>query len=507
MNQRIVKLYKLFPFRDSDFLIRHFQFPCRISTHLFLRLLALVYLIAFASLWPQIHGLIGSEGILPLPETLTLIKERLGYSGIWQFPMLFYIASSDTALSIACAGGILLAITVLFLPGLWPGWFLLWAGYLSLSTAGRDFLSFQWDALLLETGFLTLFLIPLRSTPTHTPEPPALTANLYRWLLFRLIFASGVVKLTSGDPTWRDLTALTYHYQTQPLPNPIAWYVHQLPDTMQQLSCAGVLFIELLVPFFIFAPRKVRHIAGILLIALQLLITATGNYTFFNLLTIALCLWLFDDSFWPARLKNHLLFTPRRTRRHIHRILIPFATLVLLLSMYLFTRSTLRTQPSWPKAVTSLYATLAPFHVVNSYGLFASMTTERPEIILEGSEDGITWQAYEFDYKAGDLAHSLPIVAPHQPRLDWQMWFAALRTARQTPWFIQFCQRILEGSPSVHNLLAHNPFPDVPPPYFRAQLYLYEFTTPHERSQTGQIWKRTLKGSYLPAVRNPFLSP
>ena len=270
---------------------------CRISAHLFLRLLAFIYLIAFASLWSQIHGLIGSQGILPLPETLSLIKQNLGSGGIWQFPMLFWFSSSDTALSIICGGGIFVALIVLSLPGLWPGWFLLWAGYLSLSTAGRDFLSFQWDSLLLETGFLTLFLVPVRSPLKRTPEPSALMAVLYRWLLFRLMLSSGLVKLTSGDPTWRNLTALTYHYQTQPLPNAIAWYAHNLPEFIHTLSCAGVFFFELLVTLFIFAPRKLRHIAGLLLIFLQVSIIATGNYTFFNILTIALCLWIFDDTF------------------------------------------------------------------------------------------------------------------------------------------------------------------------------------------------------------------
>jgi len=376
---------------------------------------------------------------------------------------------------------------------------LLWFGYLSLLTVGSPFLSFQWDILLLETGFLTLFLAPFTLTEIRrSPDPPRLLSWLFRWLLFRLMFASGVVKLTSGDPTWYDLSALTFHYETQPIPNLIAYYAHQLPDLMHAISTASMFIIELAVPFCFFAPRRVRHLACLFTVILQILIFATGNYTFFNLLTLSLCLFLLDDTFWgPGRasIESRPPFSPRQKL-----VLFPISALIVLLSAIFLLSFSFRLPVSWPSPVLTIYRTVSPFHLANTYGLFQVMTTERPEIILEGSRDGVDWEAYEFPYKVGDLPTAPPFVAPHQPRLDWQMWFAALSTRDRTPWFIPFCVQLLKGSSDVESLLEKNPFENDPPKYLRAKKYNYRFTTLAEKGASGNWWKREYVGEYLGTI-------
>ncbi len=476
----------------------------RISANLFLRLLGGVYFIAFLSLWVQVDGLIGSRGILPVGDTMARISNHMGSGGVWHFPTLFWINHSDLFLHFVCGGGILLSLAGVLLPAVWPVWLLLWAFYLSLLTVGRDFLSFQWDVLLLESGFLALLLVPpaLRPVPGVPGQPPHIVSWLYRWLLFRLMFASGVVKLASGDPSWRGLTALTYHYQTQPIPNRLSWYAHQLPERVHTASAAGMFAIELAVPFFIFAPRRLRLTACVLFVGLQTLIVLTGNYTYFNLLAVALCLWLIDDATWPHRLRRVLPdASPPGPRPWPRWVLAPFAALVILLSALLFSSATFRFQVPWPAPVEALYRALAPFRIVNTYGLFSVMTTERPEIILEGSADGIAWEPYEFRYKPGDLSRPPPFVVPHQPRLDWQLWFAALGDIQRYPWFFNLCIRLLDGSQPVLDLLAHNPFPDHPPRYVRARLYTYRFTTPEEKRRYGRWWEREFKSEYLPPIR------
>ena len=469
----------------------------RTSADLFLRALAVIYLIAFLSFWVQAHGLIGAQGILPIDESVRLAAEK-GHP--LRFPTLFWFDQSDTFIHVLCGAGTLLAIAAALAPASAPLFLLLWIGYLSIVTGGGPFLSFQWDVLLLEAGLLAVFLAPWGFSPRRGDlEPSRLVAWLYRWLLFRFMFASGIVKLTSGDATWRDLSALTYHYETQPLPNPLAWYAHHLPEGIHVVSVAAMFTVELAVPFFIFAPRRLRIAACALLGGLQLVIALTGNYTFFNLLAAALCLWLIDDASWPKRLR---IPHPGLKRVKLQSLAtVPFAVLVVTLSLVYFYSFSLRMRPRWPQALVSLNRAVAPFNMVNSYGLFQVMTTRRPEIVLEGSRDGKTWLPYEFRHKPGAPGRRPPVAAPHQPRLDWQMWFAALGHYRQSPWFVHFCLRLLEGSPAVADLLARNPFPDIPPRYLRAQLYDYRFTTPDERSRTGDWWKRTHLKTYLPKIQ------
>jgi predicted DCC family thiol-disulfide oxidoreductase YuxK len=486
----------------------------------FLGCLGAIYLVAFLSLWVQITGLIGKNGVLPAADWMAQGRGAFDSNGIGLdryrlLPTLCWFNASDGFLRFQCAAGATLA--VLSIAGLAPPvcLFLMWLLYLSLATISREFLGFQWDNLLLEVGFLAIIFAPCRPWPRASrPRPPSRAVLwLLRLLLFKLMFLSGVVKLASHDETWRHLTALTLHYETQPLPNSIAWHAHQLPLWFQTSSCALMFVIELAVPFLIFTPRRPRMLGGAALAGLQVLILLTGNYTFFNWLTLALCLLLLDD-FALARLLRlpprqravndaqtapHSHATPDRWRPWRTAALAPLYLTVLSVSAVQLW-SPFGRLPGWLSPVAHVYQWLSPFRSINSYGLFAVMTKDRPEIIVEGSNDGREWNAYEFPHKPGDLQRRPAFVAPHQPRLDWQMWFAALGNVRQNPWFVNFCVRLLQGSPEVLALLEKNPFPDQPPKYIRARVYDYRFTSREERGRTGAWWKRELKGDYLPPI-------
>lgn len=471
-----------------------------LSRWLLLRGLGCIYLIAFLSLWVQIHGLIGSNGILPAEQYLTAVRQQIGTEGYYLLPTLFWLNPSDACLHFLCAGGVVLSL--ILIAGFLPTATLigLWMFYLSLVTVGQAFLSFQWDVLLLEAGLLAIFFAPLRIRDafTRVSETSAAFLWLLRWLLFRLMFASGFVKLAS-DAVWRDLTALNFHYETQPLPTWIGWYAHQLPEWLHKVSVIGMFAVELGIPFLIFAPRRLRTIGCIGLIALQVLILLTGNYCFFNLLTIALCLLLIDDVTWKGLLSKRFMprFQSAEDSPHRYRrvCITAVAMLLFVLSSIRFSGQLFR-DVHFPDV-----AWMRPFRSVNTYGLFADMTESRPEIIVEGSNDRITWETYRFRWKPGELTSAPKWVAPHQPRLDWQMWFAALQGSyRNTPWFPHFIGALLQGKPEVLKLLAENPFPDTPPRYVRATLYDYHFTDIATKRSEGTWWYRERKGLYCPAV-------
>ncbi|MCY3724792.1 MAG: lipase maturation factor family protein [Candidatus Poribacteria bacterium] len=471
-----------------------------LSRWLFLRGLGCIYLIAFLSLWVQIHGLVGSNGILPAAQYLEAVREQIGTEGYYLVPTLFWLNASDVCLNLLCAGGVLLSFVLI--AGFVPSFALigLWTFYLSLVSVGQVFLSFQWDVLLLEAGFLAIFFAPLqlRERFTRALQPSTAFLWLFRWLLFRLMFASGFVKLAS-DEVWRNLTALNFHYETQPLPTWLGWYVHQLPEAFQKASVIGMFATELVVPFLIFAPRRLRTLGCIGLVGLQVLIILTGNYCFFNLLTIALCLLLIDDATWKGLLPRRLMPTIRFVEQPLHRYgragIAIVATLLFLLSGIRFGGQLFR-EIRFPDV-----AWITPFRSVNTYGLFADMTESRPEIIVEGSNDRIEWKTYPFRWKPGDLATAPKWVAPHQPRLDWQMWFAALQGSYQrTPWFLNFMGALLQGKPEVLQLLTEDPFPDKPPRYIRATLYEYRFTDLATKRSEGTWWHRDWKRIYCPAI-------
>ncbi|MGB8169986.1 MAG: lipase maturation factor family protein [Chthoniobacteraceae bacterium] len=441
--------------------------------------LGLIFFCAFASLGLQVRGLLGAQGISPAAEFLRAVREQLGGSAWTSVPTLFWFNASDGFLVGACVAGCVISAALVagFAPGACS--LALWALYLSLCAVGSPFLNFQWDALLLETSLLAVFYLPWKWRPDWSRESPVsrVARWLLWWLLFRLMLASAVVKLSSGDETWRSLTALRFHFETQPLPLGTAWYIHQFPRGLLRAMEASMFAIELLAPFFILAPRRWRHAGAVALIALQLCIMATGNYAFFNLLTIALCLTLFDDAVWPRRWRERFAAShePRTESAWPLRLFGPVAGVIFIVT-FMPLVDAFRTGWRWPEPVSSLRDSLAPLMSFNGYGLFAVMTTTRPEIFVEGSDDGVNWQAYRFRWKPGNVRTPPALVAPHQPRLDWQMWFAALSDYQHNPWFIRFLVRLLEGSPEVLALLEWNPFPSHPPRYVRAVVCEYHFT-------------------------------
>lgn len=475
------------------------------ATDIFLRLLGVVYLIAIYSLWTQIHGLIGVHGILPLASFLERAATQLGSSACFELPTLFWWFPGDTALDVLCISGIVLSVMLIL--GLIPLLCTasLWAIYLSLTVAGQTFLAFQWDNLLLETGLLAILLSPpvWRSRPRTNPPAPRFVILLLYWLLFRLMFSSGFVKLASRDESWWDLTALTYHFWTQPLPVWIAWYANQLPLWILKSATAAMFAIELVVPFTIFLPRVFRYAGFGLLVLLQCAIFAAGNYGFFNLLTVVLCIPLLDDRVFTARSDIGGEPPGLRVRYVMTSIRILVGSVIVIASLVVFA-STIRRDLVIPRPVAALMRVVMPFRSVNSYGLFAAMTKSRPEIIIEGSMDGQDWMPYEFQYKPGDIYRTPLFTAPHMPRLDWQMWFAALGTYQGNPWLVNFMGRLLEGEPDTLALLETNPFPTSPPKMIRAVLYSYSFSTREQYRKHYLWWNRELRGLYCPVLtRSP----
>ena len=525
-----------------------------LSRGLFLRLLGIVYLVAFASLTTQILGLIGADGLLPAAAYLERVHDLWGAEAYYRLPTLLWLWPSDAGLVALCWIG--MALSVAAVTGVAPitTFAALWACYLSLTIAGQDFLSFQWDVLLLETGLLAVLYSPAAwRAPLRSGHNPHAAARWLVWgLAFKLTFLSGVTKLLSGDVTWWSLTALRYHYETQPIPTWVGWYAHQAPDWFGTLSVAVMFVIEVAVPFVIFVPPRFRgvRIAGCaLLCLLQILIAVTGNYGFFNLLTLVLYISLLDDAAILAAASGLRSMAGARSasraqagsdaragsdaqaessppstsgapprpvkpkpadvlRREAARpawrgyAVASLAALLAVLSALTLVREVRRPQPmtAWSNVLLGL---VAPFQSVNGYGLFRSMTTERPEIVIEGTADGVTWREYAFPWKAGDLARAPGFVQPHMPRLDWQMWFAALDPQRQAHWLFALVDGLLENDPTALSLLDGNPFPDEPPRYIRLVMYRYRFTGP-DAGASGDWWSREPIG-YLtePIPRRP----
>jgi predicted DCC family thiol-disulfide oxidoreductase YuxK len=492
-----------------------------ISSALFLRFLGVVYLIAFVSFWTQVDGLIGERGILPAKGYLDGARQYFAEqtppaSAVWNLPTLAWMDSSDRFLHGLCAAGavcsVLLIVGVLPMPMLVALWLL----YLSVFHVGQTFMSFQWDILLCETGFVAIFVAPFvwRSRLFRDPHPSRLAVFLGWWVLFRLMFESGAVKLTwnigrhgaDGGPianTWSSLTALDFHYWTQPLPVWTSWYADKLPHWFQKVSVLFVFVVELLLPWFIFGPRPMRHIAFWGISLLMFLIAATGNYNFFNLLALAMAITLLDDRAWPKFLRSRIagrdwpmLASPTRWRSFF---LVPFALYAIVCGGRQVIDAVAPTLVEG-RPIESKW-NVDQFLLVNGYGLFRQMTETRPEIVIEASDDGTDWKPYEFRWKPGDLARRPGFNTPHQPRLDWQMWFESLRLEEvykvtgtidprnMDPWFQSFLMRLMNVEPVVVGLLVKAPF-EKAPKFIRIVFYQYRFTDVAEGRQTGNWWHR-----------------
>jgi len=451
--------------------------------------LALVYLIAFIAVIHQFKPLLGEHGLLPV----TRFVKAVDFS---ESPSIFFWFPRDSAFDLF--GWIGIGLSLFALSGLSERfgnlvsaatWGLLWAIYLSFVNVGQTFYGFGWESLLLEAGFLAIFLGCRKATP------PFLVILLYQWLLFRLMFGAGLIKLR-GDPCWRDLTCLKYHYETQPMPNPLSWYFHWLPEWMHKFGVLFNHYTELVVPFAYFAPLPISSIAGLITLFFHGWLFASGNFAFLGFLTMVLALSTIGDS-WLRHVvpvQPPALATPGRLHS---RVILALGIAVAALSLYPIMNMLSSGQ--------QMNASFEPLHLVNTYGAFGSITRPRCEVIVEGTDEAAltprtNWREYEFIGKPGNVNRTPPQIAPYHLRLDWLMWFAAFSSPGEHPWFISLLGRLLENDKPVLKLLRDNPFPGRPPKFVRALLYEYHFTTPAERRKTRAVWKRTLVGLYFPAV-------
>ncbi|MGA2134817.1 MAG: lipase maturation factor family protein [Bryobacteraceae bacterium] len=448
--------------------------------------LALILLIAFLNAVFEFKPLLGEHGLLPVPQFVKAVPFSAS-------PSLFFFAPTDTAFTIAAWLGVLLA--VLALVGIADGfgawlsmlvWALMWLLYISFVNVGQIFYAFGWESILLEACFYAIFLGSRRATPQ------TIGIWLLRWLLFRLMFGAGLIKMR-GDPCWRDLTCLNYHYETQPMPGPLSWYFHWAPEWFHKSGVLFNHFSELVVPFAYFLPQPISAIAGVITVAFQALIFAGGNLSWLNALTILLAVSTFDDRFLKRtlRLRVPVHYAPALAHR--------LATIGVGILVAILSFQPVRNMLSPAQVMNTVYNRL---HLVGTYGAFGSITRPRYEVIVEGTDEAVLtaatkWREYEFKGKPGDLARMPPQVAPYHLRLDWLMWFAPFSESEAEPWFEPFLRKLLAGDRPVLSLLRTNPFPHASPHYVRAMLYEYHFTTPAERAATGRWWTRKLVGSYF----------
>jgi len=485
----------------------------RIARWLFLRALGAIFFSAFYSLAFQIRGLIGPNGILPAQDYLAQVARVLGRSRFWYAPTAFWWSASDRFLMLVVFIG--LVASVLLIINVAPRGMLVICivAYLSFIAAAQDFASYQSDGMLLEAGFISLFLAPTGWRPGWgVSEPPSRASRfLLVWLMFRIYFESGVAKVLGGDPEWRNFTAMDQYYQNGPLPTWIAWYAHQLPHAFHAASAVLTMVLELLLIFAAFFPRRWRIILFFVITPWQIGIILTSNYAFLNYLVLSLGFLLLDDKFLAAYLpqkwkphtslpedssvpvQNGVRGWPGRVRLGIQAIFLTwifYATSALLIFM-MFADAPLPGAP---------VRALEPFRIANEFGLFAVMTRARYEIEFQGSHDGETWTAYPFRYKPQDV-HSPPrIYAPYQPRFDWNLWFASLGNWRQYPFVVNVERQLLAGEPDVLALFASNPFPGRPPEQIRVVVSQYWFTSRTEKRKEGLWWRREELGLYAPTL-------
>jgi lipase maturation factor len=477
-----------------------------LTRSLFLRALGGIYFIAFLSLANQLIPLFGEHGILPAKLYLHDVARATGgrLDGFITEPSIFWLVDSDVVLRAASYAG--LALSLLVVAGCTHAivLFALWFLYLSFVHIGQVFYGFGWEMLLLEIGFLAIFLGTLRrflGFDRRTP-PPAAIFYLVRWLLFRVMFGAGLIKLR-GDPCWRDLTCLVYHYETQPLPNPLSYLLHKAPSWFHELGVLWNHFIELVVPFFLFWPRRVAAVAGLLQALFQLTLILSGNLSWLNWLTLVLCIACFDDGvlvrFAPAKVREHLEVMEREPSPiHSQAQKVTYGALVLLVAG-LSLKPTLNLL-SEHQMMNSSFDRL---HLVNTYGAFGSVGKKRYEVILEGTLDDVpsqtaAWRPYEFKCKPGDPMRRPCVVSPYHHRLDWEIWFAAMSTIDEHPWLLSLVKKLLEGDRGALSLLDGDPFPGSRPKWIRADLYLYEFAPYGDPS--GAWWKRSRVDEYVPPV-------
>jgi len=460
--------------------------------------MAAVYLVAFLTVIRQFKPLLGESGLLPVPVFLRHTTWR-------ETPSLFHLHFSDRLVDIIAWTGLILSVLALLgLTERGPialsisAWLILYVLYLSIVNVGQKFFGFGWESMLLEAGFFTAFLGPSHTQPTIIP------ILILRWMLFRTEMGAGLIKLRH-DPCWRDLTCLYYHYETQPLPNPLSWYFHRLPKSVHRFSALVSHFIQVIVPFLLFAPQPIAVTAGALLIAQQLLLIISGNYSWLNWLTVVLGFSAFDD-------RTLAFIVPLHTSALVQRPLA-FGILLYLLAAAAMALS-IKPALNLISPNQMMNYSYNPFHLVGAYGAFGQVGRERYEIVIEGTTDRVIttatqWREYAFKAKPGDPRRTPPQVAPYHLRLDWLIWFlpfsvvvtpSGIRVPGYSRWFFNFIQRLLTNDRALLSLMGLNPFPDAPPAFVRALFYRYRYTTPEQKRQTGAWWSRQLLGTYLPPM-------
>ena len=450
--------------------------------------IAVVYVIAFVGAARQFRGLIGTHGMLPVPNYLARRTFR-------STPSLFHLHYSDRFFAAVCwvgaAVSAAMAIGLADAVPLWLAvlvWLALWALYLSIVNVGQIWYSFGWESLLLEAGLLVVFV------GNDDVAPPVLMMWLTRWLLFRVEFGAGLIKLR-GDRCWRDLSCLDYHHETQPMPGPLSWFFHHLPRPLHRVEVAGNHFAQLIVPFGLFAPQPIAGVAAAIIAATQFWLVLSGNFSWLNMLTIVLALSVIDTSTVTTVLGlGPPVDLPSSQPYWYVAVVIAFAALVLVRSWYPARNLLSRRQ--------RMNSSFDPLHMVNTYGAFGSISRTRDEVIVEGTTephptDETLWQEYEFKGKPGDVRRMPRQWSPYHLRLDWLMWFLPLSSAYAAPWLIPFCKGLLTNDPSIVRLLRTNPFPDAPPTHVRATLYRYRFSTAHELRSERVWWRRERIGEYL----------
>jgi hypothetical protein len=463
-----------------------------------LRLLGLVYLCAFLVLVNQAVPLIGREGLLPAGSFMDRVAENLGsrWDGFERLPSLFWIGVSDRALVILAWVGVALSVFVLagFANSIVMG--ALWALYISFVHIGQLWYGYGWEILLLETGFLAIFLCPLLDPrPFPKSPPPELVIWLYRWLIFRVMFGAGLIKMR-GDPCWRDLTCLYYHYETQPIPNPISPFLHFMPHWFHNVGVLYNHLAELFAPFFALGPRVARHLAGVAMLVFQVFLIFSGNLSFLNWLTIVAILACFDDSLLARLAPEAMWRRVQRAAEVAHASLTSRITVGILVALVaLLSYFPVRNMLSPEQSMNASFDSLA---LVNTYGAFGSVGKERDEIVFEGTRDptispNTKWTEYEFKCKPGDPMRRPCWMSPYHYRIDWQIWFAAMTSPRHAPWTLHFVWKLLHNDPGALSLIAGNPFPAAPPKYIRAELYRYQFAPLGKRAW----WNRTPEGEWL----------
>lgn len=451
--------------------------------------LGLTYLLAFMCVLDQFPALLGEHGLLPVPRFLRGIRFR-------DEPTLFRLYYSDRFLrALGWIGVGVAAALVLGFPQAGPvwlpmlAWLVLWLLYLSIVNVGQRFYGFGWESLLLEAGFLAVFLGNARTAP------PFLVLLLFRWLAFRVELGAGLIKLR-GDPCWRQLSCMDFHHETQPMPGPLSWYFHRLPRSFHRFEVLGNYVAQLVAPFALFLPQPFAAAGALVMVGTQAYLVMSGNYAWLNLLTMVIVVSALPD----ALLGRVLHAAPALSAPPLWFMVLVFAFtgLVVVLS-YQPVRNLIGPRQRMNYSFNRL-------HLVNTYGAFGSVTRERHEVVLEGTDatelsGGAVWREYQFRGKPGDPRRRPRQFAPYHLRLDWLMWFAALSPRYAEGWLDAVVDQLLDGNRSVLRLLRHNPFRDAPPVWIRARLYRYRFTTWRERRSTGAWWVRELVSDYLPPVR------